>query len=62
MVQLEVKLRIKHELGSGRRRRTEKGWCRLQGEKDRGRREGEREGRQEGSDSPCSLIRGQNID
>lgn len=41
MVQLEVKLRIKHELGSGRRRRTEKGWCRLQGEKDRERERGE---------------------
>ena len=45
MVQLEVKLRIKHEQGSGRRRRRwreEMGWCRLQGEKGREKREGER--------------------
>lgn len=35
MVRLEVKLRIKHECGSGRKGRREGGWRRLQWEKER---------------------------
>lgn len=55
MVQLEVKLRIKHERGNRRRRKRDGVVQAARGERDRKERE-------EGRVSPCSPIRGQNID
>lgn len=54
MVQLEVKLRIKHERGNRRRKRD--------GVVQAARGERDRKEREEGRVSPCSPIRGQNID
>lgn len=55
MVQLEVKLRIKHERGNRRRGERDGVVQAARGERDRKERE-------EGRVSPCSPIRGQNID
>lgn len=57
MVQLEVKLRIKHERGNRRRRRRKR-----DGVVQAARGERDRKEREEGRVSPCSPIRGQNID
>lgn len=57
MVQLEVKLRIKHERGNRRRRRRKR-----DGVVQAARGEWDRKEREEGRVSPCSPIRGQNID
>lgn len=57
MVQLEVKLRIKHERGNRRRRRRKR-----DGVVQAARGERHRKEREEGRVSPCSPIRGQNID
>lgn len=57
MVQLEVKLRIKHERGNRRRGRRKR-----DGVVQAARGERDRKEREEGRVSPCSPIRGQNID
>lgn len=57
MVQLEVKLRIKHERGNRRRRRRKR-----DGVVQAARGERDRKEREEGRVSPCSPSRGQNID
>lgn len=61
MVQLEVKLRIKHERGNKRRRWRKRDGVVQAARGERDRKEGEW-GREEGRVSPCSPIRGQNID